>query len=53
MLKSPRNSLTAAVIRLALDKTSTDCVYGLYLTANGRWIVSANCLISDKFTNIF
>lgn len=42
MLKSPRNSLTAALIRFALDSTSTVCVYGLYLTPNGRWMLSAN-----------
>lgn len=41
MLKSPRSSLITAVIFLALLNTSTDCVYGLYLTMNGRLIVSA------------
>lgn len=46
--KSPRSSLTAAVMRLAFESTSTVCVYGLYFTPNGRWIFSAYALCREK-----
>lgn len=42
--RSPLSSLTRFVTFSALYKTSTLWVYGLYRTAKGRWICSANIL---------
>lgn len=44
ILKSPLNSDTTAVIRCAVDSTSTLCVYGLYRTPKGLCMLSANRL---------